>query len=173
MTDYRALLEALAGADVEFVVVGGVAAVLHGPHTESAARSRARYEGARPENDHWSVACWFRASGDVFHYDSHFPMNDARCAEVLGVLRALDVLPKTVATYVVPEFFPQQGDAWECGWWVLITLTIVASGRDPAPVAEADVDTAFRPFFQTIGAGADAVFAKRMRELLRRARYAF
>jgi hypothetical protein len=153
-----------------------IAVVLHGPHTESERIARQKYEGERTDNYHWSVACWFRSLGsEVFHYDSRYPLNDKRCAEVLGVLRSLGVFPTAVSSYVLPDFFPQQEHEWECGYEVLIALTIIASSPTPSPVSEADVDTSYGPFFSTLNAagGADAIFIKRMRELLAREKYAF
>lgn len=153
-----------------------IAVVLHGPHTESERAARLKYEGERTDNYHWSVACWFRSLGsEVFHYDSRYPLNDKRCAEVLGVLRSLGVFPTEVSSYVLPDFFPQQEDEWECGYEVLIALTIIASSPTPSPVSEADVDTSYRPFFSTLNAagGTDSIFIKRMRELLAREKYAF
>lgn len=150
-----------------------IAVVLHGPTTENERVARLKYEGECADNYHWSLACWFRSLGDeIFHYDSSYPLNDKRCGEVLGVLRSLGVLPTSVSSYVVPEFFPLQEYEWECGYKVLIALTIIASSPAPAPVSEADVNTSYRPFFTTLNAGTDAIFIKRMHELLTREKYA-
>lgn len=153
-----------------------VAIVLHGPHTEAEARARLKYEDEAAVNYHWSLACWFRSVKDeVFHYDSHHPLNDRRCAEVLGVLRMLGVLPTDVRSYVLPDFFPQQEEEWECGYEALIALTILSSSPRPSPITEADVDTSYRPFFTTLTAdgGRSSLFIKRLRELVAREKYAF
>ena len=153
-----------------------VAVVVHGPHTESEARARLKYGDEPTQNYHWSLACWFRSlKNEVFHYDSCYPINDKRCAEVLGVLRTLGVLPADVHSYVLPDFFPQQEEEWECGYEALIALTILSSSPTPAPITENDVDTSFRSFFATLNADGSngSLFIKRLRELLAREQYAF
>ncbi len=152
-----------------------VVVFLHGPHTETERMARLKYEGAETENFHWSLICWFRADEhEALHYDSHFPLNDARCNEALGMLRALGVFPKTMRNYVMPDYFPQQEEGWECGYDALIALTIISSRTVPSPIADLDVKGSFHSFFSTLGEGGqNAYFMKRMRELLAREKYAF
>ncbi len=152
-----------------------VVVILHGPHTEAERSARLKYEGSAAENFHWSLVCWFRSvPNEAFHYESRYPLNDARCSEVLGMLRSLGVFPKVLSNYFLPEYFPQQKEEWECGYEVLIALTIIASRNVPVPIRESDVDTSYLTFFATLNTdGIDGAFMRRMREFLAREKYAF
>jgi hypothetical protein len=152
-----------------------IAVVTHGPHTEEVRTARLMYDNSSVDNYHWSLVCWFRsAPSTCFHYDSMPKVNDRRCREVVSVFRRLGVFPKSITSVTVPDFFPEQEQEWECGYELLIALTIIAGKRAAiAAITDDDVEITYRPFFSSLATGGvQAPFLRRLRELLAREKYA-
>ena len=150
-----------------------VIAVVHGPHSEEVRSARLRYDGTVSDNYHWSLMCWFRSVPHTcFHYDSLRMLSDRRCDEVVSMLRRFDVVPNSVVSVTFPDFFPEQEQEWECGYEMLVALTIIAGKPKPAPITEDDVQCVYKTFFETLAAGGVAApFLRRLRELLTREKY--
>lgn len=149
-----------------------VVMMVHGPRRERDRRTALRW-GHPAENFHWSIACWFPGLGDAYHYDSHNRMNWDRCGEdIFGTLRKLGVLPETLDTFWMPSFFPQQTGEWECGYFALIALAIICQKVTPEPLTDHDTETTYAPWFETLDAGGDAAFRRRLLALVAREKYA-
>jgi hypothetical protein len=152
-----------------------IAVVTHGPHTEEIRTARLIYDNSSIDNYHWSLVCWFRSvPSTCFHYDSMPKVNDRRCREVVSVFRRLGVFPKDVNGITVPDFFPEQEQEWECGYELLVALSIIAGKRTAiAPITDDDVQITYDTFFSTLATGGlQATFLRRLRELLARENYA-
>lgn len=151
-----------------------IAVVVHGPHTEDALSAHRIYSNTEKENYHWSLVAWFKSSPNkCFHYDSLPRTNDRRCREVVSVFRRLGVFPETTDKVSVPDFYPEQDEEWECGYNVLIALTIISEKTVAGPIRDDDVHQTYRPFFTTLARGGpQAPFVRRLRQLLAREQYA-
>ncbi len=158
--------ERMEAADVVMFVV-------HGPHTEEQRSAHKRYSGSELTNYHWTLACWFPKLGSAFHYDSCHRMNAMRCGtDVFGTMRKVGVLPSALQSYTQPEFFPGQEDVWECGYFLLIAVTIMCAKPAPEPITEYDVDTQYDLWFGTLSNWAHSAFVRRLTDLVTRAKYA-
>lgn len=158
--------ERMEAADVVMFVV-------HGPHTEEQRSAHKRYSGGDLTNYHWTLACWFPKLGSAFHYDSCHRMNAMRCGtDVFGTMRKVGVLPSELQSYTQPEFFPGQEDVWECGYFLLIAVTIMCAKPAPEPITEYDVDTQYDLWFGTLSNWEHSAFVRRLTDLVTRAKYA-
>ncbi len=105
-----------------------IAVVVHGPDTEYQRWQYGRNGiDALCANDHWSLLCWFRSTGKVYHYDTVPDCNERRAAETVRLLRKYAVLPADVQHVHAPRFVPAQRGGWECGYYVLLFLAMITS----------------------------------------------
>ena len=86
-------------------------------------------------------------------------------------LRALGVLPDEAHDLATPAFFPQQKEYWECGYYALVALLILAEKPVAAPITEADVET-YAPFFETVTNASNCFMKQRLGGLLHASKYA-
>jgi hypothetical protein len=160
-------------------------AIVHGPMTEEHATSLRLYGQARGDsasasaadgddddalpssasNFHWSVVVYSRKLNMAYHYDSNHPMNRDRCIEVLGVLQKSGVLPPDASDVATPAFFPTQKKYWECGYYVLTALIIMADNSSPEPLTESDI-AVYHHFFSTIHHAKGCLIKDRLRAML-------
>ncbi len=135
-----------------------LAAIVHGPHTESERASSPYVRNCEDapglENTHWSLFVWFKDRNRAFHYDSlSANINDARCGEVVSALHLHGIIPGRVSKFITPQFVPRQREGWECGYYALFFLRVVqekASRGKVAPISRDDLETTYRSWVDTI-----------------------
>lgn len=165
-------------------------AIIHGPMTEEHVANWRLYDQGRrrggadsasasadatasssadsrspTSNYHWSVVVYSRKLNMAYHYDSNHPLNKDRCLEVLGVLQKMGVLPPNASEVATPAFFPSQKKFWECGYYVLTALVIMADNPHPDPLTENDIVT-YHHFFNTIHHENGCLIKDRLRTML-------
>ena len=121
----------------------------HGPHVEYDQVQRTRWGDGRQPNNHWSLIAYSPSEKEAYHYDSLPTMNISRAAEIMGVLRHYGLVDRDACNIHVPKFFPSQAGVWECGYFVLAAVIILAQKTRALPLTEDDVD-AYKPYFDTI-----------------------
>lgn len=79
-------------------------ALLHGPFTNTPSAA-----------DHWSVFCYFKDEGNIYHYDS---VRGYNLPVFLALFEMMDRyrLLSTDVSCREPRFYPQQFSYWECGY---------------------------------------------------------
>ena len=143
-------------ADADLIVM-----MIHGPMTEYDAAARRKWGGDPPNNYHWSVVVYSPGQKQAYHYDSKFPLNADRASEVLGVLKHHNVFATDAHVVSAPSFFPQQEGLWECGFYALIAIFIIAQKARAEPITQADVE-AYSSYFNTIASNTNNSAIKTM-----------
>ena len=118
MTDFKALLQALAGSQVEFILVGGVAATVHGAarltqaldivysrSPENLERLATALKGAKPYPRGAPAGLPFRWDAETLRYGLNFTLTTSLgdidlLGEILGGGTHADLLPESTVIQI-------------------------------------------------------------------------
>lgn len=123
---------------------------IHGPYNEDTIKRYLEYlraMGRHPvnPNDHWSVLVHIKESNSFYHYDTcrHtnksgivVSRNTKRCGEVIDSLVKCGVIRSNARVWEEPEFYFEQEDNWECGYYSLWTAKMISDYSPPCALKE-------------------------------------
>jgi len=153
------LLAKLGVDEARLARAQAIAVVVHGPATEhqKVVNGYARTGSVLP---HWSLLCHVRGVDGWVHLDSMGDLNQDRACEITYVLERYNFLGpsetarRTLCTY---PGLPTQTSFWECGYFVLLHIKIIADKHGRLPVAD-DYDGAYRGYVNGLHRGQDGDF---------------
>lgn len=130
--------------------------VIHGPYTELEQNRKSLYDFDKNslQNNHWSLLVWYSKGHVAYHYDSLNNYNKNRCIEALRLFKKYTTVPEELENFLLPEFVPIQTNLYECGYYVLLFLKILADtcvGTNAVePISDHTVSTFYQSWLESI-----------------------